>query len=745
MVETILYNESRSRKQWDRKHAGMLAILDAQSLDTPREGVLLNRIRTNHMTADTLYTRLTGVADAGIGTAESRMVKEVQARTVSALLLVTQEMLDDANELSRINQSSIIAAQKSGEKLILITVLLVGAIMGWIWWLIRSRVLSPIAVLQKGTAMVATGSLDHRLGLRGRDEIGSLANAFDTMTEQLQLSRDKLTESETRYRLTIEAINVGTWDIDVPSGKVACDAHCYQMLGFEPNAFPLSVEEWLSRMNPEDQEEARVNTEALLASGATRTFEFRFRDSTGHWRWLQGRGRVVEWLDGRPKRVLGTNTDISARKAAELAMTLERTRIETILRTASDGIHVIDGGGLLIEANEAFLKMLGYDQTAIGRLHVGDWDAQDEWDVIRMRNDALIDTKATKVFETRHKRSDGRILDVEISACGIDIAGQGLIYAASRDITERKRGENQLRLAASVFKNSGEGIVITDADNLIVDVNEAFSAITGYSRSDVLSKNPSLLKSGQHDKEFYAALWQALANDGHWQGEVWNRRRNGEIYVERLTISAVHDSAGKLTHYVAVMSDITETKQYQERLEKAAHYDELTGLPNRVLFADRIHLAIAQTQRSRTLLVVGYLDLDGFKPINDNYGHEAGDHVLVDIAERLRSCLRGGDTVARFGGDEFVFLLLGLDRLEECELALQRILDAMVRPLAVVGSSVCISASIGITLFPTDDVDADALLRHADQAMYLAKQAGKNRYHIFKPDEQVAPPTIVGD
>jgi diguanylate cyclase (GGDEF)-like protein/PAS domain S-box-containing protein len=301
-----------------------------------------------------------------------------------------------------------------------------------------------------------------------------------------------------------------------------------------------------------------------------------------------------------------------------------------------------------------------------------------------------------------------------------------------QDITARRAVEAQLRLAASVFESAHEGICITDPDERILDVNATFCETTGYSRDEVLGKTPRLLGSSRQPREFYAAMWQDLAANGHWQGELWNRRRDGTDYAERLTISAVRDASGAVSHYVGILSDITAAREHADRMERIAHFDVLTGIPNRALLADRMHQAIAQTSRTRSLLAICYLDLDGFKTINDTLGHAAGDRVLVEMAERLASCLRGGDTVARLGGDEFVLLLLGLAQTDECEFALQRILEAMNYPVeAAAGQLVALSASIGVTLYPHDLADADTLLRHADRAMYQAKQQGKNRYEFF--------------
>ncbi len=305
-----------------------------------------------------------------------------------------------------------------------------------------------------------------------------------------------------------------------------------------------------------------------------------------------------------------------------------------------------------------------------------------------------------------------------------------------RDITEQKQDEERHRLAASVFSNSHDGIVITDPNNLIIEVNQAFCDVTGYAREEVLGKSPSLLNSGRQDTAFYQTMWKAINDTGHWSGEIWNRKKNGEPYFELLSISAVKDTHDRVTHYVGVFSDITTLKFSQQRLERLAHFDALTQLPNRILLADRMEQDIVHAIRHKQLLAICFIDLDEFKPINDQYGHETGDRLLIEVANRLKDAVRSGDTVARLGGDEFVLLLTGLHAMDELEVILSRVLLKLSAPYRQLAEQeLQISASIGVTLFPFDRVGPDELLRHADQAMYAAKQAGRNRYHMFDAEQ----------
>jgi diguanylate cyclase (GGDEF)-like protein/PAS domain S-box-containing protein len=300
-----------------------------------------------------------------------------------------------------------------------------------------------------------------------------------------------------------------------------------------------------------------------------------------------------------------------------------------------------------------------------------------------------------------------------------------------QDISERKRAEEKLRLSARVFSDAHEGIVITDADACILDVNAAFTEITGYTHEEVIGKNPSLLKSNRHDAYFYESLWDTLILNGHWKGEIWNKHKDNETYAQLLTISALTDESGKVINYIGLFSDITERKQQQELLEHMAHFDPLTGLPNRALFSDRFNQAIAHSKRSGGLLAICYLDLDGFKPVNDSFGHGIGDELLIEVARRIKANLRECDTVCRIGGDEFAILLQDLQSTQQCEDTLKRIHAALANPFSLSLHPIWIGASSGVTLYPLDNVPPYSLLRHADQAMYQAKHAGRNCYRIY--------------
>jgi diguanylate cyclase (GGDEF)-like protein/PAS domain S-box-containing protein len=299
------------------------------------------------------------------------------------------------------------------------------------------------------------------------------------------------------------------------------------------------------------------------------------------------------------------------------------------------------------------------------------------------------------------------------------------------DVTERKQLELAQREASVVFDSSYEGIMVANADGRITKVNPAFTRITGYAAAEVHGNSPRMLSSGRHDTRFYEEFWASLNQRDFWRGEIWNKRKTGELYVVLQSITVVRDAKGEVLHYVSVFTDITQIKSHEAELDRVANYDALTDLPNRRLLSDRLKQAILRSDRGGKLCAICFLDLDGFKPINDRLGHSVGDQLLIGVAAHLQMVLRAGDTLSRLAGDEFVLLLSDVSSLAECTQILDRVLLAVRRPVTANGHLLSVTASIGVSLYPDDKVDPDTLLRHADQAMYLAKQAGKNRYQLF--------------
>jgi len=325
-------------------------------------------------------------------------------------------------------------------------------------------------------------------------------------------------------------------------------------------------------------------------------------------------------------------------------------------------------------------------------------------------------------------------------AAGLLVVLTLLVELARRNRRLRRQRE-RTRLANSVFYHTHEGIMVTSPDGRLLEVNPAFTEITGYSREEALGQAANLLRSGRHEPAFYAELWDTLGERGQWAGEVWNRHKSGRIYPQRLTISAVRDDDGLVECYVGLLADISSLKTYQQELERIAHYDPLTALPNRALLADRLRQAMAVSRRRNRRLAVVFIDLDGFKAVNDVQGHHAGDLLLVELARRMQGVLREGDTLARLGGDEFVAVVTDLATPADCHPVLERLLEVAATAVVIDGVALEISASLGVALTPVAlEVDADQLLRQADQAMYRAKRQGKNRYACAEalPDKCLA-------
>ena len=339
-----------------------------------------------------------------------------------------------------------------------------------------------------------------------------------------------------------------------------------------------------------------------------------------------------------------------------------------------------------------------------------------------------------KVHGMPYLRSlDGQVIPMEMNATPLDMNNAQGIVAVFQDISRRLEEEKDMRLAGTVFENSQQGIIVTDAKGMIIRANPAYCRMTGYDAKELEGKNPRILKSGQQDKSFYSQMWAELILHGRWQGELYNRRKNGERYAQWANIDAVQTEQGDLL-YVGISSDISELVHTRERLANLAYFDTLTGLPNRVLFQDRLAQSLAQARRDQEGFALILADLDNFKAINDTLGHAAGDDLLVEVAGRLSHAVREADTVARLGGDEFALILMRVNKPEEVALVAANIIDKLSMPYQIQGLDISGGASLGVTFWPTDGDSLDVLLKNADVAMYRAKEGGRNNYQFFTRD-----------
>jgi diguanylate cyclase (GGDEF)-like protein/PAS domain S-box-containing protein len=418
-------------------------------------------------------------------------------------------------------------------------------------------------------------------------------------------------------------------------------------------------------------------------------------------------------------------------------------RLRLLLNSTGEGIYGIDTSGHCTFVNAACLKLLGYESAdeLLGRElhsvihhHYPDGRAypEDQCHIFK----AFRQGQGTHIDSEVLWRKDGTPIPVEYLSFpifeGSDCTGAVITFM---DISQRIQQQEEQRLSASVFDNISEGILVTDANASIIAINRAFTGLTGYSEEDALGKNPRFLKSGKHDQEFYDELWQDLLEKGYWQGEIWNRRKSGEVFPEWQTISSVKDEQGRVTHYVAAFSDISTLKEAEDRLQHLAHHDPLTGLANRLLLNARLDLSLQRAARQKSSVAVIFMDLDGFKEINDEYGHEIGDKVLQETGHRLDSMIRQEDTVCRLGGDEFILVIADVHKREDVAAFAEKVLKIVRQEIAIDRHRLSVSGSLGISIHPEHGQQASTLLRNADTAMYQAKKQGRNRYRFYQPEQ----------
>jgi diguanylate cyclase (GGDEF)-like protein/PAS domain S-box-containing protein len=442
---------------------------------------------------------------------------------------------------------------------------------------------------------------------------------------------------------------------------------------------------------------------------------------------------------GRIIGASGIGRDLTERKRLE-------ARFHATVESAPTAMVMIDSAGLIVLVNAETERLFGYArQVLLGQsvemLVPERFRAQHP----QLRSHFFAAPEAKRMGAGRDLfglRKDGSEFPVEIGLNPIETEEGQFVLSAIVDITERKQAEEELRIAAITFQTQ-EGIMITDRGANIQRVNRAFTELTGYGAEEAVGRTPALLKSGRHDRQFYQGIWDALGRENYWQGELWNRRKTGEVYPVWMTISAVLASDGRVTHYVGSFADITQQKEAEAKLHRLAYYDPLTELPNRRLLLERLRQAFAASARSRQHGAILFIDLDHFKTLNDTKGHDVGDQLLTQVAVRLRSCMRGDDSIARLGGDEFVVMLEDLSKHEgtaamQAEAVAEKIRAAISQPYSLGGHEHHSTPSIGVSLFFDHTQTTDEVLRRADVALYRAKAAGRNTLRFFDPSMQAA-------
>lgn len=431
---------------------------------------------------------------------------------------------------------------------------------------------------------------------------------------------------------------------------------------------------------------------------------------------------------------LGTNFNHMIERLQKT--TVSRDYVDSIFASLGEMLLVTDHQGQILTANPATLNTLGYSEKELVGMAINDLLSKDNVLLGDHEKESLIQNGDVKSIEVKFVDKNGKKVPVLVSTSllqGSSDKQQKIVHAA-RDMTQQKKAARELRLAAKVMDTVSNAIMVSDVNGNIQLINPAFSRITGYQPEEVIGNNPRILQSGRQSPEFYKKMWKGILEDDYWEGEIWNRRKNGTIYPEWLIITTIKDENNEITHYVSTFLDITERKDFEVKLEYLAHHDPLTGLPNRSLFMDRLSHAMQISKRYKSKSALIFIDIDGFKPVNDTHGHNVGDALLQEIATRLEGCVRASDTVARVGGDEFIMVIENITDIDAAiKIAKKALL--LMRDVFIIDELECnVGASLGLSIYPDDSEDLDELTKQADAAMYHAKNSGRNRISIYQDD-----------
>jgi diguanylate cyclase (GGDEF)-like protein/PAS domain S-box-containing protein len=566
--------------------------------------------------------------------------------------------------------------------------------------------------------------------LRGQAESARLRAEIKTAAAELEGSRE-------HYRQFVELSNEGIWSLNADLKTDFVNPALCRMLGYRPEEMlGHPVEDFVV---PDEREKLKKELRERKDGVDRRpVIERRFQGKDGSTRW----GLVTAtWLRDARGEVRGgfaMITDIGERKQMERALAESRETFQMLVDSSPTAINILDGNRLLF-VNAAMERLSGYSREELLDMTVEDLVHPDsrqqvlERIIARQRGE-----EPPTQYEVQMLTRQGETRWIEVNAARVVYEGRVCSLASLLDVSGRKRAEEALQLAAEVFDHAGEGVLVTDEHNRIIAANPAFVQITGYALEEVLGHDPRIFSSGRHDKEFYRAMWQDISGRGFWEGEIWDRNKNGEIHAKHLTISVIRDESGRPYRYVGLFTDITQRKQSEELIWRQANFDTLTGLPNRQMFHDRLEQEAKKSHRTGRPMALLLIDLDHFKEVNDSLGHQKGDMLLMDAAGRIVSCVRESDTVARLGGDEFVVILSELEDLESIDRIAQELVEKLGASFKLGPDEVYVSASIGISLYPEDTVMLEGLLKNADQAMYSAKRDGRNRFSYFTPDMQDA-------
>jgi diguanylate cyclase (GGDEF)-like protein/PAS domain S-box-containing protein len=601
---------------------------------------------------------------------------------------------------------------------------------------LNARLIKPLRKLMRFSDRLSHGDFETRLDVTGSDELGRLAQQLEQMRVAIKRLFEDIGQREERFRTIVTQVPGAVFrfrpdgPIDFVSDAIA------DISGYSAAQFMRSTtHSWTNLISPEDRKKQRRVIAQALRDGQPYEIEYRIQDAAGAVRWVQENGqpqpseadRDAPWVDG-------IISDISQRKHNEMRIEALLAEQSAILDNVMFGVMFVRHR-TIVSVNRRCEELFGYEpgamtgaSTSIVFMTAFDYESAGARQYPSLAQGDYFSE------ERQYRRKDGSTFWCMVSGCALDQnrANEGSIWVYA-DITARKEAEEKLRLSATVIEHIADGVVVLDAEGTIVAVNPAFTQITGYTEAEAMGRDRTLTRSGRHEQSFYEEMWQEQLDKGFWRGELWSVRKNGELYLEFLTVSAVRDTRGRATHYVGVFSDITKAKESQEKLDHLAHHDPLTALPNRLLFHDRLQHALLRAARDGEQLALLFIDLDRFKNVNDTLGHHIGDELLKQVAKALQDRLREGDTLARLGGDEFIVLLENIENQYGASQVAEKLVQMFEEPFMVAGHELFVTCSVGISLFPDDAADLNMLIRNADVAMYQAKARGRNGFSFYAP------------
>jgi diguanylate cyclase (GGDEF)-like protein/PAS domain S-box-containing protein len=601
---------------------------------------------------------------------------------------------------------------------------------------LNARLIKPLRKLMRFSDRLSHGDFETRLDVTGSDELGRLAQQLEQMRVAIKRLFEDIGQREERFRTIVTQVPGAVFrfrpdgPIDFVSDAIA------DISGYSAAQFMRSTtHSWTNLIAPEDRKKQRRVIAQALRDGQPYEIEYRIQDAAGAVRWVQENGqpqpseadRDAPWVDG-------IISDISQRKHNEMRIEALLAEQSAILDNVMFGVMFVRHR-TIVSVNRRCEELFGYEPGAMtGASTSIVFMTSFDFEAAGARQYPSLAQGDYFSEERQYRRKDGSTFWCMVSGCALDQnrANEGSIWVYA-DITARKEAEEKLRLSATVIEHIADGVVVLDAEGTIVAVNPAFTQITGYTEAEALGRDRTLTRSGRHEQSFYEEMWQEQLDKGFWRGELWSVRKNGELYLEFLTVSAVRDTRGRATHYVGVFSDITKAKESQEKLDHLAHHDPLTALPNRLLFHDRLQHALLRAARDGEQLALLFIDLDRFKNVNDTLGHHIGDELLKQVAKALQDRLREGDTLARLGGDEFIVLLENIENQYGASQVAEKLVQMFEEPFMVAGHELFVTCSVGISLFPDDAADLNMLIRNADVAMYQAKARGRNGFSFYAP------------